>query len=119
MLNFLQITLSLVFVLALIFLAFKLIQRFSHKHLPQRSVLKVLATVAVGTREKVILLEAEGQKLLVGVGPGQVRFLSHLTNSAEPATPEPEQVLPEELDEQTMAMRTPWLQHQLSKLHGS
>lgn len=45
----------------------------SHQH-----VLKLVATVAVGTRERVVLIEVGEQWILVGVAPGSVSQLACL-----------------------------------------
>ncbi|HEX4871018.1 MAG TPA: flagellar biosynthetic protein FliO [Nevskiaceae bacterium] len=39
--------------------------------------LRIIAGLSVGTRERVLLIEAEGERLLIGVAPGQVRLLRH------------------------------------------
>jgi len=53
--------------------------------------LKVLGGVSLGQRERVVLLQAGDQQLLIGVAPGQIRTLHVLEEpivspTAEPAT---------------------------------
>jgi flagellar protein FliO/FliZ len=49
--------------------------------------LQLVAQVALGARERAVLLRAGGQQLLVGVAPGSVRLLSVLPESAAPLPP--------------------------------
>jgi flagellar protein FliO/FliZ len=62
-----------------------------------RGSLRVLGGVSLGGRERALLLEAEGQRLLLGVSQGQVNLLMRLDGpdgmgvsktSAEPGFPE-------------------------------
>lgn len=46
--------------------------------------LRVQATLAVGLKERVMLIEARGQSFLIGVAPGQVRLLSQLPPAPAP-----------------------------------
>jgi flagellar protein FliO/FliZ len=115
MFNFIQVTLSLLLVLGLIFVAYKLLQRLQKQQPLNRSSLQIRASVMVGQREKVILLEADGQPMLIGVGPGQVRFLTHLANSSSTVR------LPENGEQAsttTTDVSTSWLKQQLDKTHG-
>lgn len=41
-------------------------------------VLRVRASLAVGLKERVVIVEAQGQQFLVGVAPGQVSILKAL-----------------------------------------
>lgn len=40
--------------------------------------LRVRSTLAVGLKERVVIVEAQGQQFLIGVAPGQVRLLQSL-----------------------------------------
>ena len=40
--------------------------------------LRVKATLAVGMKERVVLIEAAGRQFLIGVAPGQVRLIDSL-----------------------------------------
>ncbi len=51
------------------------------------SGLKVLGGVSVGTREKVLLLQAGKKQLVIGVAPGQIRTL-HVLEEGELASAE-------------------------------
>lgn len=115
MFNFIQVTLSLLLVLGLIFVAYKLLQRVQEQQPLNRSILKIRSSVMVGPREKVILLDVDGQQLLIGVGPGQVRFLTHLAHSLDPDSGQ------ENWTETATPQHEPhasWLKQQLNKIHG-
>jgi flagellar biogenesis protein FliO len=43
----------------------------------------VLSSTSVGTRERVVLVEVENTRLLLGVAPGQVRTLYELPSTGE------------------------------------
>lgn len=51
--------------------------------------LRIIAERAVGSRERVVVVEVGGQWLVLGVAPGQVRSLSQMARpeSAAPAAP--------------------------------
>lgn len=40
--------------------------------------LRIVASLAVGPRERLLVVEADGNRLLVGVAPGSVRLLASL-----------------------------------------
>ncbi len=82
-----QIFFSLFLVLAAVALVAWIFRRIN---LPRRgagNLLKVVSVVAVGQRERVVLVEINDTWLVVGVAPGQVRAL-HSMPRAE--LPEPE-----------------------------
>jgi len=71
----LQATLGLAAVLALIWAAAWLVRRLSPVGSSSRSPIKVVATQALGQRERVVLIEFGDNWLLLGVAPGQVSSL--------------------------------------------
>lgn len=71
----LRMLLSLVLVVVLIVLAGWLGRRMQRRGGAGASSLRTLASVHVGTRERVVLVQAGETQLLVGVAPGQVRAL--------------------------------------------
>ncbi len=94
-------------VLALIALLAWLAKRLGVARPGSTGPLKVVGERAVGTRERVVLVEVAGQWLVLGVAPGQVRALANL--------PKPEN-LPAEAA--TAAPATPfagWLERALKK----
>lgn len=81
----LQVILSLLLVLAAVLVVAWLLKRLS---LPQQGagrLLKVLSGVAVGQRERVVLVEIEDTWLVIGVAPGQVRTLHTLPKGYIPS----------------------------------
>ena len=80
-----QITLSLVLVLAAVFAAAWVVRRMRTIGRPHGGALKVLADVAVGTKERVVLVQVHEQQVLIGVATGSVNVLHVLP----PGTPLP------------------------------
>ncbi|RTR32567.1 flagellar biosynthetic protein FliO [Shewanella atlantica] len=71
MLGGLILVLILIFVLAYIVRRFNLVPASSN-------VLKVVAVTSLGQREKVVLVEVDGQQYLLGVTPQQVNLIDKL-----------------------------------------
>lgn len=81
--NIIQIIFSLLLVLAAIVLVAWLLKRVNTTRQGSGNFLKVLGGVAVGQRERVVLLEVKDTWLVVGVGPGQIRTLHTLQKPEE------------------------------------
>jgi len=77
-----NITLGLVLVLALIFALAWLFRRYGNVASFNRSNIQVLGGVSLGSRERAVLLEVEGEQILVGVTPNQVTRL-HVLKSRD------------------------------------
>ena len=73
-----QIMTSLTLILLLIFVGAWLVKRFGRVNGVASDKMQVLANMAVGQRERIILLEIGGEQLLIGVTPSQVNFLYEL-----------------------------------------
>ncbi len=92
----LQVLLSLGLVLGLLWLTLSWLRRLQQGgRSGQGAALKIVASTAVGTRERVVVLEVGEQWLVVGVAPGRVNGIATLTkpeaSSNTPATtPTPE-----------------------------
>jgi flagellar protein FliO/FliZ len=69
--------------------------------------LKVVGERAVGTRERVVLVEVAGQWLVLGVAPGQVRALANM--------PKPENLAPEAIPGAPATPFAGWLERALKK----
>lgn len=69
-----KMVMVLLLVLSLIFL----LNKFATKQFSKlgEGKISVLASIPVGHKERAVLLEVEGEKILVGVSPGSVRHLS-------------------------------------------
>ena len=84
----LRVLLSLAAVIALIFVAGWMSRRLQARTLPGGRRIRCVETLAVGARERVLLLDADGKRLLVGVGQGGLRTL-HVYEGAAPADATP------------------------------
>ena len=78
----LQVAASLIFVLGCLFGLLFLLKRMNGGAMSSRKGIQVLSSVKVGTREKILLLEAGDSQLLVGVAAGSVRTL-HVFEEAQ------------------------------------
>lgn len=81
----LQTTLGLALVLALIWGAAWAIRRVSPAAARPNSLLKSVATLAVGQRERVVVVEVGEQWLVLGVTPGAISALATLPKGTLPA----------------------------------
>ncbi|HET8764800.1 MAG TPA: flagellar biosynthetic protein FliO [Rhodanobacter sp.] len=88
-----RVILSLVAVIALIFVAGWLSRRMQGRARAGGRRIRCVESMAVGARDRVMLLDADGKRLLVGVGPGGMRTL-HVYDGAAPADETPPPVLP-------------------------
>lgn len=70
-----QMVLSLVFVIACIIALTWLIKRMQYPQGSSASAFRILASLNVGARERVILIQLGEQQILVGVAPGRVQTL--------------------------------------------
>lgn len=77
-----QIIFSLLLVLAAIVLVAWLLKRMNLAQQGTAGHLKVIGGVAIGQRERVVLVEVDDTWLVVGVGPGQIRTLHTLAKPA-------------------------------------
>ncbi|HUW50926.1 MAG TPA: flagellar biosynthetic protein FliO [Sulfuricella sp.] len=75
----LQVLFSLGLVLAVIVGAAWLLRRFSPGQMGAGGVVKVIGGVALGPKERLVLVEIGGTWLVLGVAPGQVNTLHTLT----------------------------------------
>lgn len=79
---------ALALIILVILVLTYLVKRWSLQHAPAGSRLKVVATTAVGSRERVVIVEVEGTWLVLGVASGQVSKLHELP--APPQAPRPD-----------------------------
>jgi len=83
----LRATLGLALVLALIFAVGWVMRRLQPARGAAHGPLRIVGTQALGTRERVVLLEIGEQWLVVGVAPGSVRGLATLPRGELPPAP--------------------------------
>jgi flagellar protein FliO/FliZ len=76
-----HVTLSLMLVLAAVFASAWVVRRLKNFGRPGAGAIQIVADVALGTKERAVLIQVGAQQLLVGVAPGRVNTLHVL---AEP-----------------------------------
>lgn len=81
----LQMVFGLLVVLALLLGALWLLKRISQPRGPVAGLMRVVAGVAVGPRERVVILELGNSWLVLGVAPGQVSTLAEIPRQELPA----------------------------------
>lgn len=81
-----QVILSLLLVLAAVVLVAWILRRINLPQHAAGNLIKVQATVAVGQRERIVLIEVNDTWLVVGVAPGQVRALHSMPKAELPAS---------------------------------
>jgi flagellar protein FliO/FliZ len=81
-----QVTLSLLLVLAVVFAAAWAMRRLRGFGKFGSAGLQIVTEIAVGTKERVVLVQVGNQQLLLGVAPGRVNTLHVLS---EPVTTQP------------------------------
>ena len=87
--SLLQMLLGLAVVLGLVVAIAWGLKRFSLAPQAGGGAIKVIGGAAVGTRERVVLVEVAGTWLVLGVAPGQVRALTTMPKAEAPAETAP------------------------------
>jgi flagellar protein FliO/FliZ len=75
---------GLLVVLAVIVGAAWLFKRYGQFSMGGKGMVRVLGGASVGSRERVVVVEVEDTRVLLGVAPGQVRML-HLLSAESPS----------------------------------
>lgn len=101
---FFQVLISLVLVLVLLFGTLMLMKRFSHGMPGRLSPLKMVGGLALGTRERVVVVELEERWLVLGVTAQSIQLLTEL--------PRPEGVPPQH---ESAPPFQQWLQRALNR----
>jgi len=84
--SILQVIFSLLLVSAAVVLVAWILKRINLPQHAAGNLIKVQAAVAVGQRERIVLVEINDTWLVVGVAPGQVRTLHSMPKAELPAT---------------------------------
>lgn len=84
--SILQVIFSLLLVLAAVVLVAWILKRINLPQHAAGNLIKVQASVAVGQRERIVLVEVNDTWLVVGVAPGQVRTLHSMPKAEFPAS---------------------------------
>lgn len=74
-----QVTLTLILMVGLILGLAWLARRFAKPLFQQNKQLRLIASLSLGVKEKIILVEVEGKQLVLGVTPQQITSL-HVMN---------------------------------------
>ena len=80
-----RIAAYLIFIILVILLSSWFLRKFGKLQLSSMGNVKILDTIAVGTREKMLLIEVGETQLLIGVCPGSIRTLHRLDKPLEVA----------------------------------
>lgn len=84
--SILQVIFSLLLVLAAVVVVAWVLKRINQPLQGAGNALKVVSGVAVGQRERIVLVEVNDTWLVVGVAPGQVNALHTMPKGSLPAT---------------------------------
>lgn len=83
--TYVQATLALLFIVALLFLATWAARKVAGGKRFGQGNMKVISGIALGPKERIVLVEVEEQWLVIGIVPGQIRTLHTLPKGdAEP-----------------------------------
>ncbi|MEO5812645.1 MAG: flagellar biosynthetic protein FliO [Rhodanobacter sp.] len=82
----LRVVLSLAGIVVLIFAAGWMSRRMQRTRGAGGRRIRCVESFAIGTRERIVLLEADGKRLLIGTGPGGMRTL-HVYDNVAAAPP--------------------------------
>jgi flagellar protein FliO/FliZ len=86
----LQVTLALLLVLLIAVVCLLLLRRYGSLRPVQTRQFRILATLPLGQRERVVLLEAGGKQLILGVCPGRIDTLCILEGDQRLQAGEPD-----------------------------
>lgn len=83
----LQLLLGLVIVIALLFASLWLLKRLSAPRGEAAGLMRVVSGLAVGARERVVVVEVGGTWLVLGVAPGRVTTLAEISPGQAASAP--------------------------------
>ena len=81
LINMFNTVIGLVAVIGLILALAWAVKKYGRLPTNSQADMKVLGGLSLGTREKAVLIEVEGKKLLLGIAPGRVETLYVLGDS--------------------------------------
>lgn len=106
-----QVISSLLLVLAAVLAVAWLLRRLQLPQQADVNALKVVSGIAVGPRERVVLVEVNDTWLVIGVAPGQVNALHAMPKGTVPAAATHETGMPQRSFQS-------WLKQQMEKRNG-
>lgn len=80
---YLQVLFSLVLIVALIVAAAWFVKRLNVSSMKATGSLKIETSLAIGQKEKLLILRVENERILLGITPHHINFLHKLENSTE------------------------------------
>jgi flagellar protein FliO/FliZ len=83
----LQMVFGLIAVLAILLAALWLLKRISQPQGAAAGLLRVVAGIAVGSRERVVILELGNSWLVLGIAPGHISTLAEIPRQEVPTSP--------------------------------
>lgn len=84
--SLIQVTLALMLMVGLILGLAWLARRFGQPLFQQNKHLRLIASLSLGVKEKIILVEVEGKQLVLGVTPQQITSLHVIDNPLKEST---------------------------------
>jgi len=75
-----KLTGGLILVVAFIFILAWLVKRFNLTQHSQNGLLRIAASLAVGTKDRIVLLQVGEEQILLGLSPGRIEKLHTLSN---------------------------------------
>ncbi len=89
-----RVLLSLLGIVVLIFAAGWMSRRLQARTSPGGRRLRCVESMALGARDRLLLVDADGKRLLIGVGQGGFRTL-HVYDGEAPAAETPQAIMPQ------------------------
>ena len=77
--NMINMVIGLVVVIALILGLAWALRKYGRLSMSNQVDMKILGGLSLGTRERAVLVQVEGQKILLGVAPGRVNILQNMS----------------------------------------
>jgi len=77
--NMMNMVMGLAIVLALILGLAWVLRKYGRLPVTNQVEMKILGGLSLGTRERAVLVQIEGRKLLLGVAPGRVNILQNMS----------------------------------------
>ena len=83
-LSLVSVALSLLAVLAVIFIVAALLRRLNNSWPVMQQDMRIIRSLPLGPRQKLVVVELQGRQLLLGVTEQNIRLLSTLTQQLPP-----------------------------------
>jgi len=79
----LKLTAGLILIVALILLLAWLVKKFNLNQQSHSGLIKIIAALSIGTRDRIVLLQIGDEQILVGLTPGRIEKLHTLAQPLE------------------------------------